>query len=227
MHLKHLCFQTKLLTDTDTDTEQDLMTFRGYAAYFNNTDDNGDIIEVGAFKEFLRDVKKTNRWPVLLAQHGSWLGGDDNTPIGVITKLEEDDKGLVLEGKLANTPRGQEMYSLMKMEPRPAITGMSIGYTATEYVNVSEDGARRRLKKIKVWEVSLVSIPANDLARVSDVKSARTTRDAERALRDAGFSRSDAKAIVANGFKAIDQWDAETVDECATAIKGLMHKIKP
>jgi phage head maturation protease len=47
--------------------------------------------------------------------------------------MHEDSKGLVVEGKLAPTPRGQELYALMKMQPRPAINGLSIGYVAKEW----------------------------------------------------------------------------------------------
>ena len=75
----------------------------------------------------------------MLMQHGGMgVGADDMTPIGVGTELAEDSVGLRVAGKLADTPRGREAYALLKMEPRPAITGLSIGYVT----KLSERGTR-------------------------------------------------------------------------------------
>jgi Escherichia/Staphylococcus phage prohead protease len=97
-------------------------------------------------------------------------------PIGVFTGMSQDSKGLYVQGKLAlKTQRGAEAYELMKMEPRPAISGLSIGYRATKFVKhpagQMPDGRRRTLISVHLGEVSLVTDPANSLARVSSVKS--------------------------------------------------------
>ena len=106
----------------------DSMSFEGYGAVFGNVDAYGDVIEPGAFANYLAGVKNgANQWPAMLLQHGGYgMTAEDMTPIGVWTQLAEDGKGLLVAGKLANTPRGQEIYALMKMEPRPAIDGLSI-----------------------------------------------------------------------------------------------------
>ncbi len=181
------------------------MSFSGYGAVFGNVDSYGDVIAPGAFAETLRRAKSSNDWPVMLAQHGGFLG-TDMTPIGVWTDLGEDDKGLKVEGKLAPTPRGQELYALMKMEPRPAINGLSIGYVAKEWSARSRpDEPRRTLKKVDLMEVSIVTFPANPKALVNAVKSFPTIREFEAFLRDAGgFSKALAQRIAAQGFKAID-----------------------
>ena len=55
------------------------------------------------------------------------------------------------------------------------------------------------LKAIDLWEVSLVTFPANDEARISDENPAGARRDralpskVERALREVGFSGSQAR----------------------------------
>ena len=187
----------------------DVGTFSGYGAVFGNVDSWGDVIAKGAFKETLREAKKTGAWPSLLSQHGGWgMSADDLMPIGVWTDMREDDTGLYVEGKLAlDTQRGKDAYALLKMAPRPALNGLSIGYQAKEWsVGTKPDEPRRTLKKIHLFEVSLVTFPANPKARVASIKSAggNTIRDAERALRDAGFSVREAKAILADGFKALD-----------------------
>lgn len=200
----------------------DTMSFDGYGAVFGNVDSYGDIIEPGAFASFLSDVQSGKQnWPAMLLQHGGYgMTAEDMTPIGVWTTLAEDGKGLKVSGKFADTPRGREIYSLMKMTPRPAIDGLSIGYIAKDWEPRSKpDDPRRRLKRIDVVEISPVTFPANGKARVDQVKSDLTIREAERALREAGFSRNEAKAILAEGYKSMPPRDAEDYGELADLIR--------
>lgn len=183
------------------------MSFTGYGAVFGNVDSCGDVIEAGAFSKFLADVKAGNQpWPAMLSQHGGWqMSAEDMTPIGVWTDFAEDGHGLKVTGQLADTPRGLEMYKLMKMSPRPAIDGMSIGYIAKEWEPRSKpEDPKRRLKRIDLIEVSIVTRPANGKARVESVKHEWTERDFERLLtRDAGLSRSEALVVINQGFKSL------------------------
>lgn len=196
------------------------MSFEGYGAVFGNVDAYGDVIEPGAFASYLADVKNGKQnWPAMLLQHGGWgMSAEDLTPIGVWTELAEDGKGLKVAGKLADTPRGREIHQLMKMSPRPAIDGLSIGYIPKEWEQRSKpEDPRRRLKRIDLVEISPVTFPANGKARVDAVKSIRT---AEQALRDVGFSQSEAKAILAEGFKSIPhREDEEDLTELADIIR--------
>lgn len=204
--------------DGSTDTGE--MIFTGYGAIFGNVDSYGDVIQKGAFKDTLREAKKSGQWPVMLLQHGGWGMADEMMPPGIWIEMEEDDIGLKVKGKLADTDRGIEAYKLMKMTPRPAITGMSIGYIAKEFiVGTKPEEPRRTLKKIELIEVSLVTFPANGKARVESVKSDMNIRIAEQALRDAGFSRTEAKGILANGFKAVPPRDAEGYGELADMLR--------
>ena len=183
------------------------MSFTGYGAVFGNVDSYGDVIEAGAFSKFLADVKSGNQpWPAMLSQHGGWqMSAEDMTPIGVWTDFAEDGHGLKVTGQLADTPRGLEMYKLMKMSPRPAIDGMSIGYIAKEWEPRSKpEDPKRKLKRIDLIEVSIVTRPANGKARVESVKHDWTERDFERLLtRDAGLSRSEALVVINQGFKSL------------------------
>lgn len=183
------------------------MSFSGYGAVFGNVDSYGDVIEAGAFSKFLADVKAGEQpWPAMLSQHGGWqMSAEDMTPIGVWTDFSEDGHGLKVSGQLADTPRGKEMYALMKMSPRPAIDGMSIGYIAKEWEPRSKpEDPKRKLKRIDLIEVSLVTRPANGKARVESVKNDWTERDFERLLtRDAGLSRSEAQVVINQGFKSL------------------------
>lgn len=202
------------------------MTFSGYGAVFGNVDYWGDMIVEGAFQSTIAQSKSTGQWPAMLSQHGFTADGD--VPIGVWTEMREDSIGLYVEGKIADTPRGREIYELLKMEPRPAINGLSIGYTAVEWTTRTKpEEPRRTLKKINLMEISLVTFPANPKARTTSVKSGLTIRDAEKALRDAGFSNSQAKCIVAEGFDSLVPWDAEEdVESIKAAIKRSMEAFR-
>lgn len=209
------------------------MAFSGYGSVFNQVDSYGDVIVKGAFRDTLRDAKKSGNWPAMLSQHGGWgMGADDLTPVGIWTDMAEDDHGLKVEGRLADTTRGREAYALLKMQPRPALTGLSIGFVAKEWsIGTKPEEPRRTLKKIELWEVSLVTFPANPKARIADVKSesGRTIRDAEHALREAGFSAGEAKAILAKGFKVLGRRDDASPDMTAltAALKRNLGILAP
>lgn len=206
MQTQHLNCSLVELKFAPSDVED--MEFSGYGAVFNNVDSYSDVIAPGAFTKYLEKINNgSEQWPLLLSQHGAWgATAQDITPIGIWTSLAEDEKGLKVTGKLADTPRGQEAYTLIKMQPRPAITGLSIGYYAIESVNGKKgDPFARMIKQIDLVEVSLVSRPANDKARITGVKSVNdfTLPEFECFLREAGFSRSEAKAIANKGFTAV------------------------
>lgn len=200
------------------------MTFSGYGAVFGNVDQGGDVIVKGAFARSLKEFKKSGIWPSMLSQHGGWgFTAQDLTPVGVWTSMEEDDVGLKVEGKLANTMRGTELYTLMKMTPRPAISGMSIGYTAANediIIGKKLGDPARTLKRVTLRELSVVTFPMNLEAQVQSVKSdGLSIRVAEQALRDVGFSTTDAKTILAVGYKAIQQRDVVDIEALAVQIQ--------
>jgi len=202
------------------------MTFSGYGAVFGNVDSYGDVLAAGCFAETLREAKGSGIWPAMLLQHGGGMFGgtaEDMTPIGIWTAMEEDNKGLVVEGKLADIPRGRDLYTLMKMQPRSAINGLSIGYVPVEWsVRTKPEEPRRTLKKVKLWEVSPVTFPANSKARVTDVKTAAPS-EIERLLRDAGLSSAEAKAFMAKGFNGLkgvrDAAEVADADELAALLR--------
>jgi HK97 family phage prohead protease len=226
--------ETKLIRFTEcklaaSDTEADSMTFSGYGAAFGNVDSYGDIIQKGAFAAYLADVESGKQeWPAMLTQHGGWaVSANDLTPVGVYTDLKEDDFGLKTAGNLAPTPRGTEIHTLMKMEPRPAISGLSIGYFIREFeYGGKNDPYYRLLKRIDLVEISIVTFPANGKARISDVKSIRDMSDheIERALRDVlGLSQKEAKTAISRGFRAL-RTDADAGSEELKQMAALLER---
>lgn len=181
--------------------------FTGYGAVFNNIDAYGDKIVPGAFADTIAEAKSSGRWPKMLSQHGAWgMTSEDLTPVGIWTDMSEDGIGLKMTGVLADTQRGIELHKLMKMKPRPAIDGLSIGYIAKAFTpRVNAEDPRRTLTKIHLVETSPVTFPANGKALVTSVKSEGfTERDFERWLmQDAGLSRSEARVVINQGFKSL------------------------
>lgn len=195
--------------------------FEGYGAVFGNTDRDGDVVAKGAFADSLKE-----RLPALLWQHNA------KEPIGRFDVVREDERGLFVKGRLAQSGRGAEAYELLKMG---ALNGLSIGFVTKEAIRGSAEGTRT-IKRAELMEVSLVTFPANELARVQTVKQRMACMDRdydagdindprtfERFLREQGFSRNRAKAITAKGFKV---QQAEGVDQLVAAVRDKSERLQ-
>lgn len=168
--------------------EGEARTITGRGSVFGNVDRGGDIVAAGAFSESIASGRKV----AMLWQH------DAREVIGVWTAVKQDGEGLLLEGVLADTPRGNEVYALLKMG---ALDGLSIGYRTVDW-KYQDDV--RVIEKAELWEVSVVTFPMNELARVDSVKAAdMSKRDLEKLLRDAGLSAKDAKTVLSGGYEAL------------------------
>lgn len=195
------------LSDIKVYADDDTRKFSGYASTFGNTDRVGDVVEKGAFNKSLNKHNTEKTMPAMLLHH------DMHRPIGKWLEMKEDQKGLYVEGSLTKGVRdADEAYALLQ---DGAINSMSIGYR----VNEEEWDAKakvNRLVDIELHEVSLVVIPANSEAQVMGVKNADgevNIRELETVLRDAGLSRKEAKAILADGFKSLDVDEEEELIE--------------
>lgn len=229
-------FFSKLTEFKFSSPDTEIMQFSGYGAVFNNVDAYGDVIMPGAFSQFLADAKNgIQNWPAMLLQHGGIdLTAQALTPIGAWTQLAEDNIGLKVVGHLAPTPRGQEIYALMKMQPRPGIDGLSIGYIAKDYISRTRpEDPKRRLKRIDLVEISPVTFPANGRARISAIKSIEelSERDFEILLCNAGYTKKAAKTIISSGFRALQKDDgtydlAELKGVIAAGIEQLKTAIR-
>lgn len=189
-------------------------TIEGYGSVFGVRDAYDDIIAPGAFVASLSAHQAAGTMPAMLWQH------DADEPIGVWLEMAEDKTGLRAKGRLAlETTRGKEAYALLKLG---ALNGLSIGFISKQW-SYDRESDIRTLTEIDLWEVSLVTFPANGKARVSNVKAAdiagiKTIRQAEQALRDAGCSADTAKALIAEVKRiALEERD---VQEAAAAMKA-------
>ncbi len=185
--------------------------FSGYASVFNSVDSYGDTILPGAYVDSLATI-----WPKMFVNHESY-----ELPVGKWLDIKEDDTGLFVIGEF--TPGMDDADCAYAALKHGTIDGLSIGYmlSGSDYEPRGTDpnayGMGRIIKKVsRLVEISLVTFPADDNARVSNVKSAaaqlETVRDFERFLRDAGgFKKGDAEIIIAR-CKSIFAGDQQHAD---------------
>lgn len=200
-------FQIEELKASDEDGTR---TIEGFGSVFGNVDSYGDIVMPGAFMESLKSRK-----PAMLWQHRS------DMPIGVWDEMEETKKGLKLKGRILPTQLGNDAYTLAK---EGALTGLSIGFSTKKY-EIDEKKKVRKLTELELFEVSLVTFPANDKATITNVKSRpQTLREFEEFLREAGlFSREEATTVALRGFKALST-QGEPDEGVAKAALGAINK---
>lgn len=191
-------------------------TFTGYGSVFGNEDSYGEIVAKGAFKNSLRELKAKKRAVPVLWQHNA------NAPIGVYDELSEDANGLYVKGRLLidGVAQAKEAHALMKAG---AVSGLSIGYWVRKS-SFDEKTNIRTLLELDLVEVSLVTFPANDDARVDGVKfklahgQLPTLPEFERFLREAGCSKTQAAVIASRGLAHLLRSESEGQ---ATDQKGL------
>jgi HK97 family phage prohead protease len=125
---------------------------KGYASIFGNVDQGGERVMPGAYAKSIASGRSVR----MLWQH------DTREVIGGWDVALEDQKGLWVEGTLnMDVQRGREAYSLMKNRQ---IEGFSIGYRIpTGGAKVAKDGALD-LNELDLREVSIVTMPMNELA---------------------------------------------------------------
>lgn len=179
----------------------------GLGAAFHNIDTYGEIISPGAF---IQDL------PRFLSE--GFIGGlnhDWDNPIGKPTAAAETTQGLAVSWAISDTSHGRDVKILLK---DGVIKKLSIGFqtigrewleTSAEveaywqkhnYTPSAEDvaaaaqGSIKLLTRIRLYEVSPVTVPANSRADITGVKDAKST---ERVLIGLGFDRIEAARLAA------------------------------
>ena len=127
--------------------------FAGYASVFNKLDSGGDIVLPGAFA---KSVAKRRGRIRLLFQH------DPKEPVGTWENMAEDSHGLFVTGRLVpGVPRSDALRRLIENR---ALDGLSIGFRT---VKASRRDGKRLLHEIDLYEVSIVTFPMMEDARIA------------------------------------------------------------
>ena len=134
--------------------------FEGYASLFGVVDLGRDVVMPGAFRETI--ARRGASGVKMLWQHRA------AEPIGAWLAIEEDARGLKVTGRLnLAVAKAREVLALMR---EGAVDGLSIGFRAER--SQRDANGLRRLKKIDLWEISLVTFPMLPQARVTAIKRA-------------------------------------------------------
>jgi HK97 family phage prohead protease len=176
-------------------------TFCGHASLFDEPDLGGDTVERGAFSAAI--ARRGAAGIRMLYQH------DPAEPIGRWLEIREDERGLFVRGRLAQSvARAREVLELMRCG---ALDGLSIGFS-TVRAHTEPGTGLRRIREADLWEISIVTFPMLPGARVESVKAGPgigalpTRREIERSLRrDAGLTRNEARRLVARGYASLER----------------------
>lgn len=189
-------------------------TFEGYLSTFGHVDSYGDTVVKGAYKDTLKGRK---RLPPMLLNHDQF-----SVPIGKWKSMKEDDVGLRVVGELTKgNSLSEQVHASMR---HGAMDGLSIGYNVTKYEENEHGGLN--LLKINLREGSIVTMPADDSARIDVVKleefgTIESVRDFEFVLREAGWSKAAAMHLIRD-FKEVCLRD---VGDLQKQIQMLTQKI--
>ncbi|MNQ79416.1 Caudovirus prohead protease [compost metagenome] len=136
--------------------------FTCYGNIFNVVDEAQEVTLPGCFTESIEHYKELGTMPIFLFDH------DQYNVMGKWIEIEEDETGLLLKGKFnLENPEAQLKYIQLKNKD---IQSFSIGYTCDEGDYEVRDGACY-LKKVTLYEVSLVVFACNDRSLLIDIKN--------------------------------------------------------
>lgn len=142
----------------------DAGTVELYAAAFGNIDRQREVIEPGAFANLDEFVK--SGW---IAINHEW----DDLPVASVSSAVQDMAGLRITAEWHSTDEAQACRTVVKERlARGKSVKCSIGYRVLDDAMEQRDGMTVRvLKRVELYEASIVNLPANPQAEVVGVKS--------------------------------------------------------
>lgn len=184
-------FEVKAITE-----DEEYYFFEGYCSTYLNVDLGQDAVMPGAFDETVAELmrsKRTGKLPALWSHSG-------DMPVGSYTEFRDDAHGLFVKGRLpkSDTFVSGRLIPQMKAE---SVTAMSIGYSTLDYII---EGGVRLLKKLKLWEISLVVTPMNPLAEITGLKSRASFQDLPVAPRECEWDAEAAAVRVKEHLASVE-----------------------
>ena len=147
--------------------------FVAYASVFGNVDSYGDIVTKGAFANDLKRWEKSGNPIPLLFGHNMT---DPDYNIGYVVKAEEDNVGLKVTAQLdLESPKAKQVYRMLKGR---RINQMSFAYDVVDGSTEKVDGQDvYQIRDMKLYEVSVVTVGANQETEILSVKQLPTVAD--------------------------------------------------
>lgn len=141
----------------------------GYAStWIRKADSYGDVVKQGAFTRTLKERWNGGKGIPLLWAHRM----DDLAAFIGKADADEDEKGLHFVAEFDDTEEAQRVRELYK---DGRLKSFSFAYDVKAAGQVTlEDGMKaNELQELDLYEISCVTVPANDDATVLDIKSGR------------------------------------------------------
>lgn len=138
----------------------------GYASVFGNVDSYGDIVVKGAFSRFLSEARVKGKVIPVFYGHNM---EDPKANIGRVIELREDEYGLWFKAQLdlSGNTYGRVVYEQLK---DGRLDSVSFGFSVVDAANTD---AGYELRDLELYEISVVPIPANKEAMITEVKAGR------------------------------------------------------
>lgn len=164
----------------DIKSDGDSGQISGYFSTYDRIPDSyGDIVAPGAFTETIKAREESGHPFPLCWNH------DLDQIIGTVDKIEDTEKGPLMTASFFDTPLAQEKRALVLSG---CVFQFSFAYAVKDWGWVTlEDGTEvSELRKLDLFEVSIVPIPANQNAVMTEIKSGKrnSKKDAD-ALKEA------------------------------------------
>lgn len=179
----------------------------GLASVYGNIDHAGDIVERGAYKRTLDRFQASAKGIPFLAHHRH------DKPIGRILELRDSEEGLYFKARFSDSHDGQNVRSQFL---DGTLDSFSIGYRVLQkQADRVNDRKVLRLKEIALHEISAVTFPCNELAKLTAVKGDIASSFPDLSLEDQQLV-ADFAATLAN--KSAEPTDERVVDAITVAI---------
>lgn len=191
----------------DVKASADGAGFTGYASVFDNEDAYGDVMRKGAFVESLAEHGKDGAGVPVYWGHRM---DDPMMNIGITTRAVEDDHGLLVEVKLGEDTEVERQVRRLLLEERVKQMSFAFDYLEAGFVDTEKDGSFYEVRKVRLHEVSVVPVGAN---QETEILSAKAAGLASRSQKDA------AAEVLAEAEKAES---AETVTVTVEALRSLV-----
>ena len=211
--------QIKYATATlEVKAADDAGHIEGIASAFHVVDSDDDVIHPGAFAKSIQ--ARGDRALPMLWQH------DARDPVGFWSQMGEDDSSLRMSGQLLveDIAKAREARALA----RAGVLSLSVGFMI-DRAEPRKDSNKGGLDifEADLWETSLVTFAANPAAAITAVKGAiPTVREFEKMLTlGAGLSRTQARTVIRDGYRALATQDAGNDDEDREVIEALKGAI--
>ena len=153
-------------------------TFTCYGNVKGNVDHALDRTLDGAYQDSIDEHKANDTMPKMFWNHDRW-----ELPVGKWLEMEEDSTGLLLEGQMSTTEKGQDIFTLMG---EGALDSFSIGYRVIEE-KWNTEARCNDLIKLDIREISVVNFACNELSTLQSI---------QKSLKDGDLSKSELRQLL-------------------------------